>query len=50
MSLEPVTPMMIIIQKVEYPFINDSFANHASKNMTGPLLTALLYFSSNEKD
>lgn len=49
-GLEPVTPRMVEVARAEHPFINDSFENHASKNMTGPLLQNLLYFSSNEKD
>ena len=49
-SLDPVTPKSIEVNKAEHPFIMDSYASHASKNMTGPLLANLLYFSSNEKD
>lgn len=49
-SLEPVTPRMVEVARAEHPFINDSYENHAQKNMTGPLLANLLYFSSHEKD
>jgi len=48
--LDPVAPKMVEVSKAEHPFIADSFENHAVKNMTGPLLANLLYFSSNEKD
>ena len=50
LSLEHVTPMMVEVARAEHPFIADSYASHGSKNMTGPLLANLLYFSSNEKD
>ena len=48
--LEPVTPRMVEVARADHPFINDSFENYGSKNLTGPLLQNLLYFSSNEKD
>jgi hypothetical protein len=48
--MDPVTPKVVEVAKAEHPFISDSFENHAGKNMLGPLLQNLLYFSSNEKD
>jgi hypothetical protein len=48
--MDPVQPAMVEIARAEHPFITDSFANHGGKNLTGPLLQNLLYFSSNEKD
>ena len=49
-KLVPVTPKQIEVCKAEHPFIADSYERHACKNMTGPLLANLLYFSSNEMD
>lgn len=50
LPLDPVTPKVVEVSKANHPFINDSFLSHAGKNMTGPLLQNLLYFSSKEKD
>lgn len=49
-SLDPIQPKMVEVAKAEHPFIADSYDNHASKRMVGPLLQELLFFSSNEKD
>lgn len=42
--------MVVNINKGNHPWIADSYANHGIKNMTGPLLQNLLYFSSHEKN
>ena len=49
-GMDPVTASKVEVSKAEHNFIADSFENHAGKNMQGPLLQNLLYFSSNEKD
>lgn len=38
LPLDPVTPKVVEVSKANHPFIDDSFASHAAKNMTGPLL------------
>jgi dynein heavy chain len=48
--LDPVTPMMINVNKGDHAWITDSYATHGVKNMSGPLLQNLLYFSSHEKN
>ena len=41
---------MVELARAEHPFINDSFATHSSRNMSGPLLANLLYFQEHERD
>jgi len=48
--MDIVQPKNVWVAKGEHPFIMDSYLNHTSKNLTGPLLQDLLHFSSNEKD
>lgn len=48
--LDPVQPKQIEVAKGTHNWIADSYENHGIKNMTGPLLTNLLYFSSHEKN
>jgi dynein heavy chain len=48
--LEAVVPMVIEIAKAQHAFIADSYDNFGKKNLLGPLLNELLYFSSHEKN
>lgn len=49
-NLDPVTPMVVNISKANHAWIADSYFNHGIKNILGPLLGNLLYFSTHEKN
>lgn len=49
-SMNPVGPRDYNMIKAVTPFIQDSYDDHSSKKLQGPLLKQLIDFSDNEKD
>jgi dynein heavy chain len=49
-SMNPVGPRDYNMIKAVTPFIQDSYDDHTSRKLQGPLLKQLIDFSDNEKD